>query len=88
MSLKLKVWTLVDIALRMPPIFIMDAVLKYGLGSLQKSDMDHMGHQYNLDVKLRNASESSVMNRWISSSMLEDIGLSFVSFLLYAQGKF
>ncbi|XP_015924665.1 protein TRC8 homolog [Parasteatoda tepidariorum] len=76
MSLKLKVWTLVDIALRVPPIFLIDTALKYGVKATTKSE----NSSSLLDLKLGNQSE---IHRW--SPIIEDIGISVFWTLLYIQ---
>lgn len=85
MSLKMKVWTLLDIALRVPPIFVMDKALKYEF----KPREEDIIPQINADVlNYKNHSEEYFVHPWISKCVIEDYGFAFLELLLYIQGKF
>ncbi|GFR18306.1 protein TRC8 homolog [Trichonephila clavata] len=83
MSLTTKVSALLDIALRVPPLFLLDAVLNYGHETTKYSVEKFMEFTFT-DWNANNVTKSSLLNEWLSPSTVE-IGVDFLSFLINIQ---
>lgn len=85
MSLKIKVWTLLDIALRVPPIFLMDKALKYEL----RSKDDDLYSETDFKVfNYKNNSDNHFARSWITQNDIENYGFTFLETLLHIQGEY
>lgn len=81
MSVKMKVWTILDIALRVPPIFLLDKALQY--------EFRTKGEDQHIDVTRytsKSASELYYLRPWITLNLLEEYGYAILEILLYIQG--
>lgn len=84
MSLKRRVWTILDITLRVPPVFVMDAALNYGLGPPHTGN----GRRSEEYVLHNNSSETvDILSYGLQklATTFEGIALSFFWIFVYIQ---
>ncbi|GFS55363.1 hypothetical protein TNIN_419451 [Trichonephila inaurata madagascariensis] len=86
MSLTTKVSTLLEIALRVPPLFLLDAMLNHGHKTTKHSIEKFMEFAIT-GWNDKNITSSTFLNEWLSPSTIEDIGVNFFSFLINIQGR-
>ncbi|GFT64521.1 protein TRC8 homolog [Nephila pilipes] len=84
MSLTTKVSAVLDIALRVPPLFLLDAVLNHGYETTKNSVEKFMEFAFT-GWNENNVTEPALLNDWLSPSTIEDIGINLLSFLLNMQ---
>lgn len=82
MSVKMKVWTVLDIALRVPPIFLMDKALKYEF----RTNVDDTHSELASQIFFNNVTADYFVRPWITAHVLEDYGFTLLEILLYIQG--
>lgn len=80
--MKMKVWTILDIALRVPPIFLMDKALKYEFRTKANDTHSELGSHFFLN----NVTADYFVRPWITAHVLEDYGFTLLEILLYIQG--